>query len=62
MDLDAEYLPRLSVAYLLSQLESDCKYRGCEQTGYTLRQLAVAVEELGAVSQKGVQMPAQQVR
>jgi hypothetical protein len=40
MDLDTELLPRLAIAYLLDQLESECKYRGCEQTGYILRQLA----------------------
>jgi len=43
MDLDAELLSRLAIAYLLYQLESDCKYRGCEQTCYILRQLAAVV-------------------
>jgi hypothetical protein len=39
MDLNVELLPQLAVAYLLHQLESDCEYRGCRQTGYILRQL-----------------------
>jgi hypothetical protein len=43
MDLDAELLPRLAIAYLLDQLESGCKYQGCEQTDYILRQLDAVV-------------------
>jgi aminoglycoside phosphotransferase (APT) family kinase protein len=54
MDLDAELLPRLAIAYLLHQMESDCKYRGCEQTGYILRQLGAVVDTLGFSSRSGV--------
>jgi hypothetical protein len=43
MDLDAKLLPRLAIAYLLDQLESACKYQGCEQTGYILRQLGAVI-------------------
>jgi hypothetical protein len=59
MDLDVELLPRLSIAYLLNQLESKCIYRGRQQTGYILRQLAACADELMSVSQPGVQMPGQ---
>jgi hypothetical protein len=59
MDLDAELLPRLSIAYLLTLLESDCKYRGCQQTGYILRQLTACVDELAVVLHPGVQMSGQ---
>jgi hypothetical protein len=55
MDLDAELLPRLAIAYLLHQLESDCKYRGCEQSGYILRQLAAVVDAPGFRSPSGAQ-------
>jgi hypothetical protein len=50
MDLDAELLPRLAIAYLLDQLESHCKQRGYQHTAYTLRQLAAVAGELGFVA------------
>jgi hypothetical protein len=59
MDLDLELLPRLAIAYLLDQLESHCKHRGYQHTAYTLHQLATAADELGTVSQPGVQFPKQ---
>jgi hypothetical protein len=48
MDLDAELLPRLAVAFLLDQLESHCKQRGSQYTAYTLRQLAAVTGELAS--------------
>ena len=39
LDLDAELLPLLAIAYLLDQLESHCRLRGAQFTAYTLRQL-----------------------
>jgi hypothetical protein len=56
MDLDANLLPRLAIAYLLDQLESLCKHRS-RHTAYTLRQLATVVEALGAASRTGPHVP-----
>jgi hypothetical protein len=42
MDIDAELLPRLAIAYLLDQLEFNCRQRGAQFIAYTLRQLAAA--------------------
>ena len=50
MDLDAELLPPLAIAYLLDQLESHCRQRGAQFTAYTLRQLAAVADELGPTS------------
>jgi hypothetical protein len=47
MDLDAELLPRLAIAYLLHQLEVGCKHHASENAVYALRQLAVLVDALG---------------
>lgn len=44
MDLDADLLPLLAIAYLLDQLESGCRHRGSRHTAYTLRQLAVTAD------------------
>ncbi|MGD0801988.1 MAG: phosphotransferase [Terracidiphilus sp.] len=41
MDLDAELLPRVAIAYLLDQLASDCQP---EHAAYLLRQLAVILD------------------
>jgi hypothetical protein len=59
MDLDAELLPRLAIAFLLDQIEAHCRGLGSQYIAYTLRQLAVVAHELGTVSQPGVQMPGQ---
>jgi hypothetical protein len=50
MEIDAQLLPRLAIAYLLSQLEAHCKGRGSGHTGYELRQLAAIVDAPGFVS------------
>jgi hypothetical protein len=57
MDLDAELLPRLAIAYLLDQLESHCRHRGAQLTAYTLRQLEVVTGELGFAPRSGIQAP-----
>jgi hypothetical protein len=44
MDLDAELLPQLAVAYLLDRLESHCRQRNDQLTAYTLRELAAVAE------------------
>jgi hypothetical protein len=46
MDLDAQLLPRLAIAYLLHQLESHCRHRGHAYTACTLRQLTAVADEL----------------
>jgi hypothetical protein len=48
LDINAELLPQLAIAFLLDQLESHCKQRGSQYTAYTLRQLASVVAELGS--------------
>ena len=53
IDLNAELLPRLAVAFLLDQLESHCNQRGSQYTAYTLRQLASVADELGSTSRPG---------
>ena len=50
MDLDAELLPRLAIAYLLDQLESHCRQRGARLTAYTLRQLEAVTGQSGSIS------------
>jgi hypothetical protein len=57
MDIDAELLPRLAIAYLLDQLDSHCHGRGSEIMPYTLRQLAIVANALGSVTGSGAQMP-----
>jgi hypothetical protein len=53
MDLNAELLPQLAAAFLLDQLESQCKQRGSQYTTYTLRQLASVADELGTTLRLG---------
>lgn len=58
MEIDSDLLPRLAIAYLLVQLESNCKHQGPQHIPYTLRQLAAVTDELrstlwpGALSSK----------
>ncbi len=58
MDLDAQLLPRLAIAYLLDQLESHCNHRGSELIGYTLRQLASVADTLGSTPGGSPRKPA----
>lgn len=48
MDLDPRLLPPLAVAYLLHQLETHCRHRGSQLTGYTLRQLTAVADEMSS--------------
>jgi hypothetical protein len=53
IDLNAELLPQLAVAFLLDQLESHCKQRGSQYIAYALRQLASVADELGSTLRLG---------
>jgi hypothetical protein len=44
MDIDAQLLPQLAIALLLSQLESHCKLGLTQYTTYALRQLSAVTE------------------
>jgi hypothetical protein len=59
LDLDADLLPRLAIAYLLKQLDSHCRKPGSGFTAYTLRQLTTIVDELGCISLSGDHIPEQ---
>ncbi|MGC9157430.1 MAG: hypothetical protein ACP5FH_00465 [Terracidiphilus sp.] len=44
LDLDPKLLPRLAIAYLLDQLETDCDHRDAGNAAFTLRQLAAVLD------------------
>ena len=54
MDLNPNLFPRLTIAYLLEQFESDCKEQDRGATAdYLLHQLAMVIESLGLASSSG---------